>query len=121
MTKVDESAWVPKAKKRKAYRDHHREKFFREVGLTKGAHVQDIAGAPEQQRQFVQDLLALTLRGAVPDGVHKSYIGAVAGAISVAGLGIGGMGGTATNQENLERYSMKALRDGWFWSPAFFD
>lgn len=121
MTKVDSSAWVPKAKKRKAYRDHHRDKFFREVGLSKGAHVQDIAGAPEQQRQFVQDLLELTVRGAVPDGAHKSYIGAAATVLSVAGLGIGGMGGAAANQENLERYSMKALRDGWFWSPAFFD
>lgn len=121
MTKVDDSAWVPEARKRKAYRDHHREKFFREVGLSKGAHVQDITGAPEQQRHFVQDLLELTMMGALPDGAHKSYIGKAATVLGVAGLGMGGMGGIATNQENLERYSMRALRDGWFWSPAFFD
>ena len=53
MTRMDSDGWVPKALKLKAYRDHHREKFFRDVGLSKGAHVRGITGAAEQQRQFV--------------------------------------------------------------------
>lgn len=121
MTKVTESGWVAKAQKRKAYRDHQREKFFSEVGLTKGAHVQKVSGAPQDQRQTVQKLMTLTAKGSVLDGAHKANIASAAAALATAGLGMGGMGATAENQAFLEQFSMRNLRDNWFWSPAFFD
>ncbi|RJE86544.1 hypothetical protein [Paracoccus onubensis] len=121
MTRVDESAWVPKAKKRKAYRDQYREKFFGEVGLKKGAHVQDISGAPAEQQKLVRTLMELTMKGAIPDGPQKKHISAAMGTLTTVGLGFGDMGSVAANQDLLDRYSMKALRDNWFWSPAFFD
>lgn len=121
MTRVDSDKWVSKAMMRKVYRDHHRNKFFREVGLEKGSHIQNITGAPEQQRHFLQELLELTVKGSLPDGEHKSHIATVSAILSTAGLGIGEMGKVATNRENLDHYTIDALRKTWFWSPAFFD
>ncbi len=121
MTRVDSDAWIRKAKKRKAYRDHYREKFFRDVGLKKGAHIQEIGGAPLAQAKLVQQLLSLTAKGSVPDDEQRSHINAAIEAFTAVGLGAGNMGGTAANQEKLDQYSMRALRDNWFYSPAFFD
>lgn len=121
MTKINSDAWIPKAKKRKAFRDHYREKFFADVGLKKGSHVQQIAGAPEGQARQMAKLLALTASGSVLDSKQKSHIYAAIDALSVAGLGTGEMGAVSENKDILDRYSMRSLRDNWFWSPSFFD
>lgn len=121
MTRVDSDAWIPKAKKRKAYRDHHRNKFFREVGLIKGADVQDITGAPHDGVSFVAELLDLTAAGSVPDPVHAATMAAMKGALMTAGLGIGQMGGVSETMARLDQYSLPVLRRGWFRSPAFID
>lgn len=121
MTKIDSDAWIPKAKKRKAFRDHYREKFFSDVGLKKGAHVQQISGAPEGQARQIKKLLALTASGSILEEDQKSHINVALNALSTAGLGTGDMGGTSENKDILDRYSMRSLRDNWFWSPSFFD
>lgn len=121
MTRVDSAAWVPKAKKRKAYRDHVREKFYAEVGMKKGADVQDHKGAPQKQRVLVTQLLNLTRKGTVPDGDQKDMMILMAQALGSTGLGVGEMGSSAQTEELLKKYSMKNLRKNWFWSPAFFD
>lgn len=81
--------------------------------------MQDITGAPEQQRNDMQTLLALTAKGSVTD-VHRTWIATTADALQTAGLGVGAMGAVSENRDLLERFSMKNLRDKWFWSPAFF-
>ena len=121
MTRVDSDGWIPKAKKRKAYRDHYREKFFADVGLQKGSHVQQVTGAPDGQAQQLQKLLALTANGSVLDAKHKAQIKLMMKALSATGLGSGEMGSVSANQELLDKYSMRSLRDNWFWSPSFFD
>ncbi len=121
MTRVDSDAWIPKAKKRKAYRDHVRDKFYKEVGMKKGAVVQEHTGAPQKQRVLATQLLNLTRKGSVPDGAQKEMVTLMAKSLGSTGLGVGGMGSTAQTQDLLDRYSMKNLRENWFWSPAFFD
>lgn len=121
MTRVDTDAWIPRAKKRKAFRDHYREKFFSDVGLQKGSHVQQISGAPEGQARQIKKLLALTASGSILEQDQKSHINTALDAISMTGLGTGEMGGTSENRDILDRYSMRSLRKNWFWSPSFFD
>lgn len=121
MARVDEDAWIPKAKKRKAYRDHYREKFFSEVGLRKGSHVQQISGAPADQLGIAQALLNVTAKGDVLDDTHKTMIKNTATVLLQVGLGHGAMGTVTENRTILDKYSMKNLRKRWFYSPAFFD
>lgn len=121
MTRYDSSAWVTKANKRKAYRDHVRDKFFSEVGATKNANAQGTTGAPQSQSSVVEGLLKLTAKGDLPDTGQKDMIDIAIKALSGVSLGAGEMGGTAQTQALLRQYSMKELRDNWFWAPAFFD
>ena len=119
MTRVDSTAWVLKAKKRKAYRDHYRDKFFAEVGLKKQSHEMDIQGAPQSQRLQVVRLMNLTRKGALASG-HATQITEMAKILGSVGLGKGEMGSAAKLQVDLDQYTMKKLR-AFFYSPAFFD
>ena len=121
MSRVDSDAWIPKAKKRKAYRDHYREKFFAEVGLRKGSDVQTISGAPSEQASLVSDLLKITAKGDVIDPVQKTMIQEALGRLSAFGLGTGQMGSQSSNKQLFRTFSTKQLREHWFYSPAVFE
>ena len=121
MTKVDSNAWIPKAKKRKAYRDHMRDKFYKDVGAKKGEVQQTHSGAPKSQRLTTTRLLNLTRKGSAIGSDHSDVILQMAKALGSTGLGVGEMGATAKTQLDLDSVSMKNLRQNWFWSPAFFD
>jgi len=119
MTRVDDTAWVPKAKKRKAYRDHYRDKFFNDVDMKRCANEKDITGAPQKQRLAVVRLLNITRSGML-DHTHNAMITTMAKTIATNGLGKGIMGSVGDTQDDLKQYTMKNLRD-FFHSPAFFD
>ncbi|QBF33645.1 hypothetical protein [Thalassococcus sp. S3] len=122
MTRVDSGAWIAKAKRRKAYRDQARDKFFREVGMQKGAQAQDHTGAPISQRVRVTQLLNLTRKGDLVHGDHQAMATVMAVALGSTGLGTGGaMGNVAETQDMLDRHSIRNLRDTWFSAPVFFD
>ena len=121
MTRYDSSAWVAKANKRKAYRDHTRDKFFASVGLSKGESTYSQSGAPQSQQKTVLALLDLTLSSDLVDSNHSEMIRLVASTMASLDFGKGVMGGQAATDQNLAAYAMKSMRDNWFWSPAFFD
>lgn len=121
MTRVDDAAWVVKARKRKAYRDRARNKFFREVGLKKGANAQDIVGAPAVQASQVAAMLQLTAKGQLDAG-HQKVIAACSALLQTSGLGLGAdMAGMAEIETNLEDHEMTNLYKNWFTGPVFFD
>ncbi len=119
MTRVDSDSWIPKAKKRKAYRDHYRDKFFAEVSLKKHSHEREFKGAPQKQRLHVVRLMNLTRKGSLEEE-HVNFVIDMAKVIGSVGLGKGLMGSIEKSQEDLDQYTMKKLRD-FFYSPAFFD
>jgi hypothetical protein len=121
MTRVDDAAWVAKAMTRKAFRDQARDKFWAEVGMKKGAHVQDVSGAPQERIGDMLALLSLTASGSLINGSHKAMIGIAQAALATAGLGTGAMGCQAANLQKLDDFGMVELRKSWFVSPAFFD
>lgn len=59
MTRYDSAAWAKKARKRKAYRDHVRDDFFKKTQAIKHAEPQDMVGSPSSQSDKVVDLLKL--------------------------------------------------------------
>ena len=119
MTRVDSDAWIPKAKKRKAYRDHYRDKFYEEFELKKLSSDMDIEGSPKKQRLQVLRLMNLTRKGAL-ESEHAKMLTKMAVTLGSIGLGKGVMGAVSENRTNLHQYTMKKLRD-FFHSPAFFD
>lgn len=121
MTKVTDPAWVPKALKRKAHRDAFRDRVFAEMGLTKGAHVQEFSGAPQDGLKLLATLLEVTAKSDVLDAAQKAMIPLALGQLQAVGLGLGAMGAEAATRENLDAWGMTALRKTWFYSPAFFD
>ena len=121
MTRYDSAAWATKARKRKAYRDHTRDAFFKAVGAKKNLGPQDLDGAPQSQKSKVADLLKLTAKGSVLDSAQKDMIARAATALAKLDLGAGDKGGSAKTEATLRQYSMRNLRDNWFKAPAFFD
>lgn len=120
MTLITDKAWIDKAKKRKAYRDHYRDKFFAEVGVQKGQVEQHVIGAPKKQRLIAVKLLNATRKGGL-DPNHAKIVTAMAKTLASVGLGLGEQGKTAEIHDQLDKYSMTNLRKSWFYSPAFFD
>lgn len=111
MVKIDDAGWNALAARRKAFRDHHRDKFFAEVGMTKNADAQDISGAPQSRRLDAVRLLNLTRKGVTDQG-HAGMITQMAMLLGSSGLGAGGgMGATAGNVQKLADNSYTALRD----------
>lgn len=121
MTRVDSEGWIPKAKSRKECRDHQRNKFFREMGLAKGAQAQEIVGAPSQNAAIVSELLDLTAQSSLLEDAHAKSSIAMKAALTAIGLGQGEMGSVAETLVRLDEYSLRALRTDWFESPTFFD
>ncbi|MEO9865611.1 hypothetical protein [Yoonia sp.] len=121
MTRYDSAAWAKKANKRKAYRDHVRDSFFKKTQAVKHAEPQDMVGSPASQSEKVADLLKLTAKGSGIDADQKDAIATALAAMKVVSLGTGTMGTSAKTEAVLRSFSMKNLRDNWFWSPSFFD
>ena len=122
MTKFDDAGWVEKARKRKAYRDHERTKFFRSVGLKKGSHVNEITGAPMQKAAHVKDMLNLTARSSIVDADQIAALAQMGSLLSSVGLGLSGeKSGLQSLEADVSKMDMTALKEDWFTAPAFFD
>lgn len=122
MTRVDKSDWIEKAAKRKAFRDHARSKFFREVGLQKKSHMDSISGAPQKQSGKIEKLLKLTTKSSLVKGDQQEAISRMFSVLAASGLGEDGeKAGSANTEASLAQMEMTSLYRDWFRAPAFFD
>ena len=119
MTKIDSDGWKAKARKRKAYRDHCRDKFFSACGLAKGASEKDVSDAPFKKRLDVIGLMKITRKGAV-DAEQARMMTVMAVSLAQTGLGRGLMGSFAGQVFDIERNSPEALRS-FFTTSMFYD
>ena len=114
MTKLASDAWIAKAKERKAYRDHYRDKFFRENGVEKGSDPLTFAGAPKSQRRLILKLMKVTKAGGALDKDQEDMLAKMAGEMLKSGLGTGELGSLAETISPLDDYSYANLKKFFF-------
>lgn len=106
--------WLAKAKKRKAYRDHYREKFFKENGVTKGADALTFSGAPTSQRKRVIKLMKITKGGNALSSDQEEMLAQMASQIMVTGLGKGEMGTVSKTISSFDDFTYAKLKSFFF-------
>lgn len=105
MTKLCSSEWAAKARKRKAYRDHYRDKVFRASGVTKGADPLSFSGAPIKQRKRILKLMKITKSGGALSEEQSKMMGLLAIEMMRMGFGKGEMGNVAETAQDFNIYS----------------
>ncbi len=119
MTSFDEDAWIAKARKRKAYRDHCRDKFFTACGVSKGAGPSDVTETPFQKRRAVVALMKVARKG-IDDPDHRRMFSLLAIQMMRTGIGKGAMGHFSGNILDLEEHCNEGLRS-FFTTSMFYD
>lgn len=110
MTQFGSKEWVAKAKKRKAYRDHYRDKFFSQFSVEKGAVPWSAEGSPIQQRRKILKLMKLTKSGNALTPDQEKMMVTLAKTMLQVGLGKGVMGITAPSLLDLDLVSYSNLK-----------
>lgn len=110
MTQFGSKEWVAKAKKRKAYRDHYRDKFFGQFSVEKGAVPWDAEGPPAEQRRKILKLMKLTKSGNALTADQEEMMVTSAKTMLKVGLGKGNMGTTAPTLFDLNLVSYSNLK-----------
>lgn len=111
MTQFGSKEWVAKAKKRKAYRDHYRDKFFSQFSVEKGAVPWSAAGSPAQQRRKILKLMKLTKSGDALTPDQEEMMVTLAKTMLQVGFGKGKMGATAPTVLDLNLVSYSTLKN----------
>ncbi|RYG93339.1 hypothetical protein EU803_04370 [Loktanella sp. IMCC34160] len=114
MTKLCSAEWATKARKRKAIRDHYRDKFFAENGITKGADPLKFSGAPQNQRERVLKLMEITKSGGALTNDQVEMLETVKAQIMTVGLGSGELGAQAATTTSFDPFSYANLKKFFF-------
>jgi len=114
MVQFNTQAWQAKAKKRKAYRDHYREKFFKENGVTKNTDPLTFEGAPKSQRKRVVKLMKITKNGGALSRDQEEMLAKLSAEILITGLGRGEMGNVAKTRASFDDFTYAKLKSFFF-------
>lgn len=110
MTQLCSKEWAAKARKRKAYRDHYRDKFFTENGVSKGAIPSNQSGAPAKQRLRILKLMKLTKSGGALSADQEAMMVGLARQMLIVGLGKGIMGQVSESIQDMNTFSFSELK-----------
>lgn len=114
MTKFGTSAWEAKAKKRKAVRDHYREKFFVQNNVITHSDPLKFSGAPKSQRKRILKLMKITKKGGALSSDQEQMMSKLAIEMLRTGLGVGAMGGVCETKASFEDYSFTRLQEFFY-------